>query len=212
MNSEWFPATAEGHEAPTGFFCVKPWLSILLYSLQIWWVMKTLCSLFKMFCLKKIINLNSSSCHCFVRVLSQLCVWLQKWGIPWRLLCTAVQCSVLWLWTLRLNPFSTRWKHVSTLSLPIKWPLHFHSCFFSSSNACKSCLQSRHLLCHLMHVFTYWLCSRRVPQLYGLQRCILYTYTAVSVPTSECFSAGDNVFVFYSPHIAVWNWKASKLN
>lgn len=146
------------------FFFFKPWLSILFYSLQIWWVMKTLCSLLKMFCLKK----NNYS---EFKQLSLLCVWLQKWRIPWRLLCTAVQCFVLWLWTLRLNPFSARWKHVSTLSLPVKWPLHFHSgffsCFFSSSNACKSCLQSRNLLYHLLHVFTYWLHSRRVPQLYG---------------------------------------------
>ena len=109
--------------------------------------------------------LNSGGCPCIIKVLSQLCVWPQKWRIPQRLLCVAVQHFVPWLWALKLNPLKTRWKCCSALPLPIS-DLRFHSsllcCFFSSGNACKCCPWSRHPLCYVVHVITCCMLSLAV--------------------------------------------------
>lgn len=114
---------------------------------------------------------NSGSCPHIIKALSQLCVWLQKWRTPQRLLYVAVQHFVAWLWALKLNRFKTRWKCCSAL------PLHFRSnllcCSFSSGNACKCCPQSRHPLCRMVHVITCCLHGKRFQQLYGQWHYIL---------------------------------------
>lgn len=98
------------------------------------------------------IILNSSCHHCIAKALSVVSGF-KNGELP-------KDVFVLWLWALKLNLFRIRWKCCSALILPNKRPLRFHSsllcCFFSASNACKCCPQSRLLLCHMLHITTNW--------------------------------------------------------
>lgn len=232
MNSPWFTATADRHDAATFCLVFNPGqessssacrfdgrgsLCVCVCVLEL---LPSSAQSFRLLLFFKFwFNiLNSGGCPCIIKALSQLSVWLQKWRTPQRLLCVAVQHFVPWLWALKWNLFKTRWKCCSALPLPIKWPLHFCSsllcCFFKSCNTCKCCPQSRHPRCHMVHVITCCLNGKRLQQLYGQWHCILQHIQCLPL---KVYQLRNVCAVFFSSklqyvHSTSWIEEDSKLD